>query len=94
MGFYSLRDQDILRGLGSLARSITDAFDQWYVGVIVVLGSIFPLAKRFRLWLPSIIEAVPAEQRLVVQDAPYLWLGLRDVVFLIVVLGLLVFRAG
>lgn len=92
LGLISLRDQEILRGLGSLARAITDAFDQWYVGVIVVLGSIFPLAKRFRLWLPSLVEATPAEQRLGVQGTPYVRLGLRDVVILMVVLRLLVFR--
>jgi hypothetical protein len=93
LGLISLRDQEILRGLGSLAQGITDAFDQWYVGVIVVLGSIFPLARRFRLWLPSVAEKIPAEQRLVVQGVPYLWLGLRDAVILVVVLGLLIFKA-
>jgi hypothetical protein len=93
LGLISSRDQEILRGLGALAWGITDAFDQWYIGVIVVLGSIFPLAKRFRLWLPSVIEAAPAEQRLVIQGVPYLWLGLRDAVILVVVLGLLVFTA-
>lgn len=92
LGLISLRDQAILRGLGSLARGITDAFDQWYVGVIVVLGSIFPLARRFRLWLPAVVPTIPAEQRLVAQDVPYLWLGLRDAVILVVVLGLLIFK--
>jgi hypothetical protein len=93
LGLISLRDQEILKGFGSLAQGITEAFDQWYVGVIVILGSIFPLAKRFRLWLPSLKEATPAEQQLAAHNVPYLWLGLRDVVILVVVLGMLVFRA-
>ncbi|MFN8375490.1 MAG: toll/interleukin-1 receptor domain-containing protein [Anaerolineae bacterium] len=75
--------------------STEQSLDRWvqYAGLVplIIIGSVIALAQRFRLWLPPKVETLPANEQLVVQGAPYIILGLRDIAVIGIFLALILF---
>lgn len=60
--------------------------EYWIGALLLVIASVIPLTMRARLWLPRVIEPLSSEQTLRIKTVDYIRSGLRDAVFLIVLL--------